>query len=133
MSSPGGRHAALPVATNLAVDEDHDKNAHQDKQHPGDQRDEPGLAAQLLGARAENGVPAAAGRRRGRQRVQGEKDGRGGGSRAQAGEGEAADEVDGGEGEVGEDEGGCGGRHHEVSVHALYKKITPFFAKDIIE
>ncbi len=98
MSSPGGRQA-LAVAANLAVDEDHDKNAHQDKQHPGDESDEPGLAAQLLGARAENGVPAAAGRR-GRQRVQGEKDGRGGGSRAQTGEGEAADEVDGGEGEV---------------------------------
>ncbi len=131
MSSPGGRHA-LAVPANLAVDQDHDENAHQDKQHPGNQSDEPGLAAQLLGARAENGVPAT-GRRRGRQRVQCEKDGRGGGSRAQAGEGEAADEVDGGEGEVGEDEGGCGGRHHEVSVHALYKKITPFFAKDIIE
>ncbi len=132
MSSPGGRQA-LPVAATLAVDQDHDEYAHQDKQHAGNQSDEPGLAAQLLGARAENGVPAAAGRR-GRQRVQGEKDGRGGGSRAQAGEGEAADEVDGGEGEVGEDERGRGGRHHEVSVYTLYKKITRhFFAKKDIE
>ncbi len=117
MSAPGGRQA-LPVAANLAIHQNHDENAHQHKQHPGDQSDEPGLAAQLISSRAENGVPAAAGRR---QRVQGEKDGRGGGSRAQAGEGEAADEVDGGEGEVGEDEGGGGGRHHEVSVYTLYK------------
>ncbi len=127
MSSPGGRQA-LPVAANLAVHQNHDKNAHQDKQHTGDQSDEPGLAAQLLGARAENGVSAAAGRRC-RQRVQGEKDGRGGGSRAQAGEGEAADEVDSGEGEVGEDDGGGGGRHHEVSVYTLYKKNHVIFCQ----
>ena len=119
----------LPTAADLPVDEQHDEQADQDEQHPRNQRNEPGLAAQLLKiAPARSSSAENCSSTHDRQGVEGEEDGGGGGTGAQGGVGHAADEVDRVEGEICECQGGDGGRDHEVSVYRLYTPKKPVWA-----